>query len=86
MQSAAGACIVADPSQVIVTAGATAHSVQVHHLDIPELHSHGESAESAAVNLAHDPAREIDRAVDNLHRDPLQRALDDINASTGRGA
>jgi hypothetical protein len=86
MQSDAGACTAADPSQVIVTAGATAHSVQVHHHDIPELQSHGESAESATVNLAQDLAREIDGVVDNLHREPLQRALDDVNASIERSA
>ena len=58
--SAAEVRITADPSQVIVTAGATAHCVQVHHRGIPELQSHGESPESAAVNLAQDLAREID--------------------------
>ena len=80
-QSAAGASMAADPSKVIVTAGATAHSVQVHHHGIPELQSHGESPESAAANLAQDLAREIDVAVDDLHREPLQRALDDVKAS-----
>jgi hypothetical protein len=84
MQSDAGDCMIADPSQVIVTAGATAHSVQVHHLGIPELQSHGESAESAMVKLAEDLAREIDVVVDNLHREPLQRALDDVKASSGQ--
>jgi hypothetical protein len=86
MQSDAGACMAADPSQVIVTAGATAHSVQVHHHGIPELQSHGESAESATVNLAEDLAREIDVVVDNLHREPLQRALDDVKAAIGPSA
>ena len=86
MQSDAGACKAADPSQLIVTAGATAHLVQVHHHDIPDLKSHGESAESATVKLAADLAREIDVVVDNLHREPLQRALDDVNASIGRSA
>jgi len=86
MQSTAGAGMAADPSQVIVTAGATAHSVQVHHHGIPELQSHGESPESAAVNLAQDLAREIDGAVDDLHREPLERALDDVNASIERSA
>jgi hypothetical protein len=86
MQSDAGDCMTADPSQVIVTAGATAHSVQVHHHGIPELQSHGESAESATVNLAEDLAREIDVVVDNLHREPLQRALDDVKAAIGPSA
>jgi len=81
MQSAAGARMAADPSLVIVTAGATAQLVQVHHHGIPELQSHGESPESAAVNLAQDMAREIDGAVEDLHREPFQRALDNVNAS-----
>jgi hypothetical protein len=85
-QSVAGDRVAADPTQVIVTAGATAHSVQVHHHGIPELRSHGETPESAAVNLAQDLAREIDGAVDDLHRRPLQRALDDVNASIERSA
>ena len=85
IESAAEAGIAADPSQVIVTAGATAHCVQVHHRDIPELQSHGESPESATVNLAQDLAREIDGAEDDLHREPLQQALEDVNASIERG-
>jgi len=86
MQSAAGVHMAADPSQVIVTPGATAHSAQVHHQGIPELQSHGESPESATVNLAQDLAREIDGAADDLHREPFQRALDDVNASIERSA
>ena len=81
-----GGSAAADPSQVIVTAGATAHSVQVHHHGIPELQSHGESPESAAANLAQDLAREIDGAADDLHREPLQRALDDVKASIERSS
>ena len=69
---------------MIVTAGATAHSAQAHHPGIPELRSHGESPESAAANLAQDLAREIDGAEDDLHREPLQRALDDVKASIER--
>ena len=86
VQSAAGASVDGDASQVIVTAGATAHSVQVHHQGIPELRSHGESPESAAVNLAQELGREIDDAADDLHREPLQRALDDVNASIEQSA
>ena len=86
VQSAAGASVDGDARQVIVTAGATAHSVQVHHQGIPELQSHGESPESAAVNLAQELAREIDDAADDLHREPLQRALDDVNTSIEQSA
>jgi hypothetical protein len=86
MQSTAEVRTAADPSQVIVTAGATAHSVQVHHHGIPELQSHGESPESATVNLAQNLAREIDGAADDLHREPFQQALEDVNASIERSA
>ena len=86
MQSAAGSRMAADPSQVIVTAGATAHSVQVHHHGVPELQSHCESPKSGAAYLAQDLAREIDGAADDLHREPLQRALEDVNASIERSA
>ncbi len=86
MQSPAGVHMAADPSQVVVTAGATAHSVQVHHHGIPELQSHGESPESATVNLAQNLAREIDGAADDLHREPFQQALEDVNASIERSA
>lgn len=86
IQSAAEARLDGDASQLIVTAGATAHSVQVHHQGIPDLRSHGESAESVAVNLSQDLSREIDDAADDLHREPLQRALDDVNASIEQGA
>ena len=81
MHEATGAV---DPNQVIVTAGATAHSAQAHHPGFPELRSHGESPESAAANLAQDLAREIDGAEDDLHREPLQRALVDVKASIER--
>ncbi len=75
-----------DPSKLIITAGATAHTVQVHHQSIPELRSHGESPRVAAANLVQVLTREIDVAVDDLLREPLQQALDDVKASTERGA
>ena len=86
MEPAEGAQMAADPSQVIVTAGATADSAQVHHRGIPELQSHGKSPESAVSNLAQVLTREIDGAPDDLHREPLQRALDDVEASIERSA
>ncbi len=86
MNTPSGNALEGGPIQVIVTAGATAHSVQVHHRGIPELRSHGESPELAAANLVQDLAREIDVAADDLHREPLQQALDDVKASTERSA
>jgi hypothetical protein len=80
MQETDGAPVAGDPTQVIVTAGATAHSVQVHHHGIPELQSHGESPEVAAANLAQKMALELESTVDEVHREPLERALDDVKA------
>jgi hypothetical protein len=75
----------ADPSQVIVTPGATADSVRVHHSDLPDLQAHGETPAIAAANLAQDLGREIADAADELHREPLRRALSDVYAFLGRG-
>ena len=69
-----------DPGRVILTAGSTAHAVQVHHQDIPELNADGESPELAAVNLAQDLAREIEGVADDFRREAFQRALADIRA------
>lgn len=64
--------------QVVVTPGVTAHSVRVHHRDIPELRADGESPESAAVNLAQDLAREIDGLADDRRRNLFQQASSDV--------
>ena len=74
------ASMIADPNRVVVTTGSVAHVVQVHHQDIPELNADGESPESAAANLAHDLAREIEGAADDLLREAFQRALADVRA------
>jgi len=68
----------ADQNQVLVTDGGTAHTFQVHHRDIPELHADGETPESAAVNLEQDLAREVEVAVDHSRREPFERALADV--------
>jgi len=70
----------ADQTQVIVTSGATAHSVQVHHHDIPELRADGETPASAAVNLAQDLARELDGVADDRRRELFERAHADVEA------
>jgi hypothetical protein len=70
----------ADPNLVIVTTGSTAHAVQVHHRDIPELHADGESPEIAAANLAQDLAREIEDVTDTSRREVFQQALADVRA------
>jgi len=67
-----------DRSKVVVTAGVTAHAVQVHHRDVPELQAHGETPHSAAVVLEQGFAREMDGLIDQCRREPFQRALADI--------
>ena len=76
----------ADPSRIIVTTGATADAVQVHHRDIPEPHPDGESPEVAAENLANALTREIDSVADDHHREAIRRALDDVRAFVERGS
>jgi hypothetical protein len=66
--------------------GATLDAVRVHHRDIPELQADGESAELAAANLVQDLRREIDGVADDLHREPLQRALADVRAFLERSS
>ena len=75
-----------DPDKIIVTTGATADAVQVHHHDIPELHSYGESPAIAAENLAHALTREIDSVADDHHREAIRRALADVRAFVERGS
>jgi hypothetical protein len=75
----------ADPSRVIVTTGATPHAVMVHHGDFPELQADGESPEAAAASLVRELTRELDSVADDMHREPLERALADVRAFTGRG-
>lgn len=75
-----------DPSKIIVTTGATADAVRVHHHDIPELHSDGESPEIAAENLANALTREIDSVADDHHREAFRRALADVRAFVERGS
>ena len=76
----------ADANQIIVTSGATADAVQVHHHDIPELHSDGESPVIAAENLANALTREVDSVSDEHHREALQQALADVRAFVERGS
>jgi hypothetical protein len=76
----------ADPDKIIVTTGATADAVQVHHHDIPELHSDGESPVIAAENLANALTREVDSVSDDHHREAFRRALADVRAFVERGS
>lgn len=80
-----GFSIAADPSKVIVTTGATPDAVKVHHGDLPELQADGETPEAGAANLLLDLIRELDGVPDDLHREPLKRALADVRAFMERG-
>jgi hypothetical protein len=74
----------ADPDKIIVTTGATADAVRVHHHDIPELHADGESPAIAAENLANALTREVDSVSDEHHREALQQALADVRSFVER--
>ena len=73
-----------DPTRVIVMTGAVPHPIMVHHRDFPDLSADGESPAIAARNLAQDLAREIELADDEMHREPLRHALDDVRAYIDR--
>ncbi len=69
-----------DPSRLIVTTGATARTVQVHHRDFPEIHADGEDARGAAEHLVNQLIRAIDSALTPWRRDTVQKAIDDVKA------
>ena len=73
-------CREASQGQILVTASETGPSVKVHHREIPELHAHGETPRSAAVNLEQDLAREIEGVADACRREPFLRAITDVRA------
>ena len=59
----------AEPNRIIVTTGATADAVQVHHRDISDLQPEGESPGIDAENPARALARGIDGVPDDRHRE-----------------
>ena len=73
----------ADPNQIIVATGQIPQ-FRVNHRDFPDLQADGESPAIAAANLALHLEREIDAALDELHRKPLQQALADVRAYIDR--
>ena len=74
----------ADPSPVIVTTGATAHTAQVHHRDFPEVRAEGQSPAVAATHLANQLVRALDSAPP-WRRGALEQALAEIQAFAKRG-
>ena len=74
----------ADPSRVIVTTGATAHTNQVHHRDFPEVRAEGETPEVAAAHLANQLVRALDSAPP-WRRQAIEEAIVEIQAFAHRG-
>ncbi len=64
---------------VIVTAGATAHGVCVHHHDFPEVRAEGQSPREAAALLANKLAAAMDTALTEWRRQSLTKAITDVN-------
>ena len=73
----------ADPSPVIVTTGATAHTAQVHHRDFPEVRAEGQSPAVAATHLANQLVRALDSAPP-WRRQGIEQALADVRALARR--
>ncbi|MEO6810270.1 MAG: hypothetical protein ABI353_14235 [Isosphaeraceae bacterium] len=67
-----------DQSQVIVTMGATAGAIQVHHRDFPEIRAHGQDAADAATQLVNQLTRALDSALTTWRRETIERAIQDV--------
>ncbi len=70
----------AEPSKVIVSDGATAHSSQVHHRDFPEIRAEGETPALAAKGLVNHLTRTLDSALTDWRRESIQNAIADVEA------
>jgi hypothetical protein len=75
-----------ESSVVIVTAGATAHTSQVHHRDFPEIRAEGESPALAARNLSNHLVRALDSALTNWRREGIQKAIADVEAFASKAS
>ena len=75
-----------EQSRVIVTTGATAQAVQIHHRDFPEIRAEGESPSSAANNLVNHLTRALDSALTKWRRDAIQQAIDEVKAFAAESA
>jgi hypothetical protein len=65
--------------RVIVTMGATAHGVCVHHHDFPEVRAEGQSPKEAASHLANKLAASLDSALTEWRRQSVTQAIADVN-------
>ena len=69
-----------EQSRVIVTTGATAQAVLIHHRDFPEIRAEGTSVPDAAANLSNHLTRALDSALTKWRRDAIQQAIDEVRA------
>ncbi len=64
--------------RVIVTMGATAHGVCVHHHDFPEVRAEGQSPKEAASHLVNKLAASLDTALTEWRRQSVAQAIADV--------
>jgi hypothetical protein len=72
-------------SRVIVSTGFIGGSTQVHHQAFPEIRAQGESATVAALHLTHQLTRALDSALIPWRREPIQKAITDVQSFTRAG-
>lgn len=68
--------------RVVVTTGAlchpAVHSIRVHHRNLPESWSQGESEREAAVNLVQQLERSLDNIGSDRRRESVRLAIEDV--------
>jgi hypothetical protein len=69
-----------DQGRVIVTIGASASTVRVHHRDFPEIGAEGASPKEAAALLVHQLSRALDSALVDWRRKRVNEAIADVQA------
>jgi hypothetical protein len=74
-----------EASPVVITTGLTAHTMQVHHRDFPEIRAHGPTAQAAAQQLVNQLTRALDSALTNWRRDTIQKAISEVQAFAHEG-
>jgi hypothetical protein len=70
--------------RIIVTMGATAHGVCVHHHDFPEVRAEGQSTKEAAAHLANKLAASLDTALTDWRRQAVTQAIADVKDFVNR--
>ena len=69
-----------DQDKVIVAAGGSASTVQVHHRDFSEIRTEGPTPKEAAMLLIHQLSRALDSALIDWRRDRVKEAIADVQA------